>query len=112
MTWWTRVAVVTQERRLMPYGKPPRQLERGRSNRFLAGLPPHDFALLTPHLRTVTLERGTILHDAGDEIERVYFPHIGMVIRHKASLLRHDGDAEGAFRDNQAQKPRTYGARP
>jgi hypothetical protein len=39
----------------MPYGTPPRQLERGRSNRFLAILPPHDFALLTPHLHTVTL---------------------------------------------------------
>ena len=63
----------------MPFGKPPRQLERGRSNRFLAGLPPHDFALLTPHLHTVTLERDMILHDAGDEIERVYFPHSGMV---------------------------------
>jgi hypothetical protein len=44
----------------MPYGKPPRQLERGRSNRFLAALPPHDFALLTPHLRTATLERDMI----------------------------------------------------
>jgi hypothetical protein len=65
----------------MPYDKPPRQLERGRSNRFLAALPPHDFALLTPHLRTVTLERDMILHDAGDEIERVYFPHGGMVSR-------------------------------
>ena len=63
----------------MPYGKPPRPLERGRSNRFLAALPPHNFALLTPHLRTVTLERDMILHDAGDEIERVYFPHSGMV---------------------------------
>jgi CRP-like cAMP-binding protein len=63
----------------MPYGKLPRQLERGRSNRFLAALPPHDFALLTPHLRTVTLERGMILHDAGNEIERVYFLHSGMV---------------------------------
>ena len=63
----------------MPFGKPPRQLELGRSNRFLAGLPPHDFALLTPHLHTVTLERDMILHDAGDEIERVYFPHSGMV---------------------------------
>src|SRR2546430_15744528 len=65
----------------MPHGIPPftRRPERGRSNRFLATLPPHDFALLTPHLRTVTLERGTILHDAGDEIERVYFPHSGMV---------------------------------
>jgi CRP-like cAMP-binding protein len=63
----------------MPYGTPPRQLERGRSNRFLATLPPHDFALLGLHLRTVTLERGAMLHDAAEEIERVYFPHIGMV---------------------------------
>src|SRR6266436_1848784 len=63
----------------MPYGTPPRQLERGRSNRFLATLPPHDFALLAPHLRTVTLERGAMLHDAAEEIERVYFPHNGMV---------------------------------
>jgi CRP-like cAMP-binding protein len=63
----------------MPYSTPPRQLERGPSNHFLAALPPHDFALLTPHLRTVTFKRGMILHDAGDEIERVYFPHSGMV---------------------------------
>ena len=63
----------------MPYGTPPRRLERGRSNRFLATLPPHDFALLAPHLRTVTLERGAMLHDAAEEIERVYFPHNGMV---------------------------------
>jgi len=63
----------------MPYGTPPRQLERGRANRFLATLPPHDFALLAPHLRTVTLERGAMLHDAAEEIERVYFPHNGMV---------------------------------
>jgi CRP-like cAMP-binding protein len=62
----------------MPYGTPP-QLERGRSNRFLAILPPHDFALLTPHLRTVTLERGVMLHEAAGEIERVYFPHSGMI---------------------------------
>jgi CRP-like cAMP-binding protein len=63
----------------MPYGTPPRQLERGRSNRFLAMLPPHDFARLTPHLRTVTLEHGVMLHDAAEEVERVYFPHSGMI---------------------------------
>jgi CRP-like cAMP-binding protein len=65
----------------MPDGTPPiaRPLERGRFNRFLAILPPHDFALLRPHLRTVTLERGVMLHDAAEEIERVYFPHSGMV---------------------------------
>jgi hypothetical protein len=31
---------------------------------FLAILPPHDFSLLALHLRTVTLERGVMLHDA------------------------------------------------
>jgi hypothetical protein len=65
----------------MPDGTPPiaRPLERGRFNRFLAMLPPHDFSRLAPHLRTVALERGVMLHDAAEEIERVYFPHSGMV---------------------------------
>jgi CRP-like cAMP-binding protein len=56
-----------------------RQLERGRLNRFLATLPPHDFSLLAPHLRTVAIEQGVMLHDVGQEIEGVYFPHTGMV---------------------------------
>src|SRR6266481_9728935 len=65
----------------MPYGTPPaaRQLEQARFNRFLATLPPHEFALLAPHLRTITLERGVMLQDLGEEIEHVYFPHTGMV---------------------------------
>jgi CRP-like cAMP-binding protein len=65
----------------MPYGTPPvaRQLEHGRFNRFLATLPPHDFSLLAPHLRPMALERGVMLHDVGEQIERVYFPHTGMV---------------------------------
>src|SRR5215510_16525151 len=65
----------------MPYGTPPlaRQLEHGRFNRFLAILPPHDFSLLAPHLRTIALERGVMLHDVGEEIEHVYFPYTGMV---------------------------------
>jgi CRP-like cAMP-binding protein len=65
----------------MPYGTPPlaRQVEHGRLNRFLATLPPHDFSLLAPHLRTIPLERGVMLHDVGEEIEHVYFPHSGMV---------------------------------
>jgi len=51
----------------------------GRFNRLLATLPPQDFSLLAPHLRTTPLERGVMLHDAGEEIEHVYFPHTGMV---------------------------------
>ena len=64
----------------MPYGTPSlaRQPEHGRFNRFLAGLPPHDFSLLVPHLHTITLKRGVMLHDVG-EVEHVYFPHTGMV---------------------------------
>jgi hypothetical protein len=66
----------------MPYGTPPRAqqlVEHGRFNRFLATLPLHDFSLLAPHLRTSRLERGVMLHDVGEEIEHVYFPHSGMV---------------------------------
>jgi CRP-like cAMP-binding protein len=65
----------------MPYGTPPlaRRLEHGKFNRFLAALPPQDFSLLAPHLRTTTLERGVMLYDVGEEIEHVYFPHTGMV---------------------------------
>jgi len=65
----------------MSYGTAPlaRQLEPGRSNRFLATLPPRAFALLAPHLRTIALERGVMLHDVGEELEHVYFPHAGMV---------------------------------
>ena len=65
----------------MPYGTPfvARQLEHGKFNRFLAALPAHDFSLLAPHLRTITLERGVMLHDVGEDIEHVYFPITGMV---------------------------------
>src|SRR5215471_13415536 len=65
----------------MPYGTPPpaRQLEHGRFNRFLATLTPHDFSLLASHLRTAPLDRGVMLHDAGEKLEHVYFPHSGMV---------------------------------
>jgi CRP-like cAMP-binding protein len=69
-------ATVTPPRQTVPRA---RQLEDGRFNRFLATLPPHDFALLAPQLRTITLERGVMLHDVGEEIEHVYFPHTGMV---------------------------------
>jgi len=53
--------------------------DRTKSNRFLATLPHTDHALLAPHLHPVPLERGDLLHDAGDEIEHVYFPHDGMI---------------------------------
>jgi hypothetical protein len=51
---------------LMPYGTLPLTRQFEHRNRFLATLPPHDFSLLAPHLRTLALERG-------------YFPHTGLV---------------------------------
>src|SRR5262245_50628645 len=65
----------------MPYGtvSAARRPDPAKLNRFLTALPPNDFALLAPHLRTVALDRGTMLHDTGAEIEHVYFPHSGMV---------------------------------
>jgi CRP-like cAMP-binding protein len=57
----------------------PRAFEHAGFNRLLAALPPDDRGALAPHLRTVALERGVILHEAGGEIEQVYFPHGGMV---------------------------------
>jgi len=57
----------------MPYGTPPlaRQPEHGRFNRFLASLPPHDFSRLAPHLHTIALKRGVMLHDVGEEIDTI-----------------------------------------
>jgi len=65
----------------MPYPilSTARQADTAKLNRFLASLPAKDLSLLAPHLRTVPLERGAMLHDAGDEMEYVYFPQSGMV---------------------------------
>jgi CRP-like cAMP-binding protein len=56
-----------------------RQLHSPKRNRFLTALSAKDFSLLAGDLRTVPLERSVMLHDAGEEIEHVYFPYDGMV---------------------------------
>lgn len=48
-------------------------------NRLLAALPPDDYGLLAPHLTHVDLERGRLLHEPGDRIDVVYFPHDGVI---------------------------------
>jgi CRP-like cAMP-binding protein len=47
-------------------------------NKLLASLPRDDFDLLAPHLTTVLLSPGTVIFEAGDEVDEVYFPHNGM----------------------------------
>ena len=49
------------------------------ANRLLAALMSDDFALLSPHLRDVPYEQGTLLQETGDPIEQVYFPQSGMI---------------------------------
>lgn len=48
-------------------------------NHLLARLPRADLERLAPALSVVTLERGFVLNEPGEEPERVYFPHTGMI---------------------------------
>jgi CRP-like cAMP-binding protein len=54
--------------------------ESGRSaNRFLAALPPDAFSLIEKSLKTSSFARGTVLFNADDEVNQVYFPHRAMI---------------------------------
>jgi len=48
-------------------------------NLLLASLAPADGAVLAPHLKDIEVKQGTLLQEAGDPIELVYFPHSGMI---------------------------------
>jgi CRP-like cAMP-binding protein len=48
-------------------------------NRLLASLVPADIELLRPHLKPTELKNETVLYEAGDPIDRVYFPHSGII---------------------------------
>ena len=48
-------------------------------NQLLASLSAADFALVSPHLRPYELVRDQVLTSTGDKLERVYFPHSGVI---------------------------------
>ena len=48
-------------------------------NRLLAALGPAEIALLQPHLKEIQLDQGAMLQEQGERIERVFFPHSGMI---------------------------------
>src|SRR5215204_1458695 len=48
-------------------------------NRLLSGLTPEDFGLLQPHLEPVPLDLRQWVIEAGEPIQRVYFPEQGIV---------------------------------
>src|SRR5580765_630909 len=49
------------------------------SNKLLNALPQSDFQLLHPRLTTIHLAQGTVLYEAGNEVDEVYFPLSGMI---------------------------------
>jgi CRP-like cAMP-binding protein len=66
-------------------------------NKRLAALPRADFDRLLQHFTTVLLDQGTVLIEAGDEVDQIYFPHYGML-----SLL-------AVLRDGKAIETATVG---
>jgi CRP-like cAMP-binding protein len=66
-------------------------------NQLLASLPRDHFDRLVPQLSTVSLQQGTVLYEAGDEVDQIYFPHFGML-----SLL-------AVLRDGKAIETATVG---
>ncbi len=66
-------------------------------NTLLASLPRDHFDRLFPHLSIVSLAQGTVLVEAGDEVDQIYFPHYGML-----SLL-------AVLRDGKAIETATVG---
>jgi CRP-like cAMP-binding protein len=59
-------------------------------NKLLSALPRNQLDLLAPHLSTKELAQGLVLLEAGEESDRVYFPHSGMI-----SLLAVMSDGKG-----------------
>jgi CRP-like cAMP-binding protein len=49
------------------------------ANRFLTLLPPADLALFEPDLRVVEMPHGQVLAEPHQEIDKLYFPHSGIV---------------------------------
>ena len=48
-------------------------------NRLLAALPRKEYQRLVPHLRSVPLDLGQVIHEADEPIRHVYFPNHGVV---------------------------------
>jgi CRP-like cAMP-binding protein len=49
------------------------------SNAILSSLSPSDAAALRPHLKAIHLQQKTVLYEAGDTIDKVYFPTTAVV---------------------------------
>jgi CRP-like cAMP-binding protein len=83
------VGASTRNANVHPCGKRPRPTGRDTElniieldplgNKLLARLPRADFDLLVPYLVCGPFAQGTVLAEAGDEVEQIYFPLSGMI---------------------------------
>jgi CRP-like cAMP-binding protein len=66
-----------------PIGQEPQMLSPNPGtpldNKLLSSLPRGQIDLLLPHMTTKQLPQGVVLLEAGEEFDRVYFPHSGML---------------------------------
>jgi CRP-like cAMP-binding protein len=60
------------------------------ANRFLTSLSRDDLASLSPHLRTVSVGRGQVFHQAGDRIDQLFFLSSGVA---SLNVITTDGDS-------------------
>ncbi len=56
-----------------------RQSDGHRRNRLLASLPESDYGLFERDLQATTFKQGAVVQEAGEPIDRVYFPQTGMI---------------------------------
>jgi CRP-like cAMP-binding protein len=70
------------------------QLSLRRGNKLLAALGSADLRALEPHLQTIDLERGAILIEPGERIDKVWLPHSGVISF--IVILNEGGSAETA----------------
>jgi len=80
-------------------------------NRLLASLSPADFALLSPQLTLIEMDKGRLICDPGDPIETVYFPHdccisLMTLMESGAAIESATIGREGAFGLQAAISPR------
>jgi CRP-like cAMP-binding protein len=66
--------------------------ERETGNRLLDSLSPRDRRILIPNLRELTLDRGEVLLEPGEDVMQVYFPGPGTI----AALVLHLRDGKSA----------------
>lgn len=59
--------------------KADREISSPLANRLLASLSRSCFEEVFPLLKSVSIKQGTVLQHPGENIERVYFPHDGMI---------------------------------